>query len=485
MATLKNLLAQEAVLSSQQTALSSQQAALSSQQQALDHSIASVRARIAGMRNMNTAIYNFPNETLSAIFEAGLSETSSSTPRATAFLELSKQPLPIPFEMLVSAISRRWRNVALQTPQLWTNLYINFAQPTQGLHELYLYRSKTCLLDITMVPFTRHEEADFTHARDVGICFKQHMELLTPHVLRWRKLVIKRTFTGDFSAPYSVLAHLYAPALETLEADIHSHPRLAMEVFSGGAPRLSSLKLDGVYFRPPQGAVQYLNLSYIGPPLSHDQFSQLIRPMSSLTHLTMDSGIFENMNHPSFEFPSVISLDFCLCYNSVGVLHSLDFPAVKKLTFRGYSHEVIGAVAQHGRLYPTVTSLTIARSGWDINPIHQDNAPAAINFMSLLPNVRDVTFQGVDPTRILHTLFDCKSAETMLWPHLFAITVTPAVKATIALKMQTWDYIVKVVESRLQLGTPISHITLSPQIIERISKKRQQWLRGKVTLIEC
>jgi hypothetical protein len=330
MATLKNLLAQEAALSSRQTALSSQQAVLSSQQQALEHSLAGVRVRIAEIWNMNAATYNLPSETLSAIFEAGLTETSYPSPHARAFLE----PLPIPFELLISAVSRRWQNVALQTPRLWTDLYINFAQPTHALNDLYLYRSKMCLLDITLIPFCRHQESGFSHAHDIGNSFKQHMELLIPHVVRWRKLAIQGAFTGNFFTPYAVLAHLYAPALETLVAEeIHSQPRLAMEVFSGGAPRLSSVELNGVYFCPPQGAVKHLKLSYTGPSLSHAQFSQLIRPMTSLTHLSIESTIFMGTNHPSIELPSVISLDVSLDVHprSVGALRFLDFPAVEKL----------------------------------------------------------------------------------------------------------------------------------------------------------
>jgi hypothetical protein len=480
MATLKNLLAQEA-------ALSSQQVALSTQQQALEQSLAGVRVHIAELQNMKAATYNLPSETLSAIFEAGLDEASHPTSRAQAFLECSHDPLPIPFEMLVSAVSRRWRNVALQMPRLWTNLWINFAQPTRGLHDLYLYRSKTSLLDITLIPFGRHKP-DFSHADDVGACFKQHMELLIPHVGRWRKLVIQRAFTGGFTEQYSILTHLYAPALETLEADIHTQPQLDMEVFSGGAPRLSSVVLYGPYFRPPPGTIKYLSLSYIGPPISHGQFSQLIRPMSSLTHLMMELTVFEDTNIPSIALPSVISLDIGqsdLSGHSVDVLRFLDLPAVEKLTFRGYSYDMIRVVAQNGRLYPSVTSLTMTRISQDINHAHRDNTPVTINFMSLLPNVRDVTFQGGDSTPILHALHDHQSTNTPLWPHLFAITVTPAIKARVSLKMQMWDYVVKIVESRLQLGTPISHITLSSQIIGRISSKQQQWLRGQVTLIEC
>ena len=462
---------------------------MSSQQQALEHPLAGAGACIAEMRNMNAVTYNLPSETLSDIFEAGLSETSYPTPRGRAFLERFRQPLPVPFEIVISAVSRRWRNVALQTPRLWTDIYINFAQPTQALYDLYLYRSKTCLLDITLVPFDR-KESDFIHSRDVGICFKQHMGLLIPHVVRWRELVIRKAFAGASSAPYAVLAHLYAPALETLVAEIHSQPRLAMEVFSGGAPRLSSVELNGVYFCPPQGAVKYLNLFYIYTgPLSHAQFSQLIRPMSSLTHVTINSTIFLDTNHPSIELQSVISLDISLDGYSIGALRFLDFPAVKKLTFRGYSHEVFKAVAQHRRLYPAVLSLTIASWGHSTiasrDRIDWDIAPVAKDFVSLLPSVRDVTFQGTDSTPMLHALHERDSTDKLLWSHLTAITVTPAVNATISLKKQTWTYVVKVVESRLRIGIPISHITLSSRILERISNKQQRRLREQVALIEC
>src|ERR1700685_3995790 len=158
------------------------------------------------------------------------------------------------------------------------------------------------------------------------------------------------------------------------------------------------MELRGACFRPPQGAIKYLGLSYIIPPISHGQFSQLIRPMSSLTHLMMELTVYEDTNIPSIELPSVIWLDIGqsdLSGHSVDVLRFLDLPAVEKLTFRGYSYDMIRVVAQNGRLYPSVTSLTMTRISQDINHAHRGNTPVTINFMSLLPNVRDVTFQGV------------------------------------------------------------------------------------------
>lgn len=202
--------------------------------------------------------------------------------------------------------------------------------------------------------------------------------------------------------------------------------------------------------------------------------------MSSLTHITMDLNISTDANHPSIELPSLISLDYRLSDGSVGVLRFLDCPAVEELTFHGYSHRVIEAVVHHGRLYPAVLSLTMASDD------HADrDSRLATAFMSLLPNIQGVTFRGTGTTSILYSLQHRKSTGELLWPHLSDITVTPARNATIQAKKNIWDNIVEVVQSRIQLGTPISRITLSSQIIDRISNKQQRLLREQVTLIQC
>lgn len=105
MATMEDLRVQEADLQHSK-------AHLASQLLALDDSIAHVHMRMAEVQdiNRNAITYNLPNETLSAIFEAGLSLTYDS-----------KQH--IPFEILVSTVSRRWRHIALQTSdcgRTWT-----------------------------------------------------------------------------------------------------------------------------------------------------------------------------------------------------------------------------------------------------------------------------------------------------------------------------------------------------------------------------
>jgi len=69
MAMPKNLLAQEA-------ALSSQQVVLFTQQWALEHSLAGVRVHIAEVQNMNAATYSLPSETLYGSARSRLTVTS-------------------------------------------------------------------------------------------------------------------------------------------------------------------------------------------------------------------------------------------------------------------------------------------------------------------------------------------------------------------------------------------------------------------------
>ena len=89
-----------------------------------DSLVAGVRVQIAELRSVNrgAGTYNLPSEILSAIFEAGITETPKTEERDRLSWFDSSEQRTTQFELLVSSVSRRWRNVALQTPRLWTDL---------------------------------------------------------------------------------------------------------------------------------------------------------------------------------------------------------------------------------------------------------------------------------------------------------------------------------------------------------------------------
>jgi hypothetical protein len=98
---------------------------------------------------------------------------------------------------------------------------------------------------------------------------------------------------GMVRSPYTVfsaLAHLCAPVLETLVFDFGGSKRPMMDLFTGGAPRLSHMELTGVYLRPPLDAVKFAKLRTVrGSLLNYAEMSQLLLPMRSLIHLQMGS----------------------------------------------------------------------------------------------------------------------------------------------------------------------------------------------------
>jgi len=94
-----------------------------------------------------------------------------------------------PFEILVSQVTQHWRNVAIATPGLWTQIYV----PNNGHLDIvaaYLTRSGSLPLDIDVK----------MSVEDPFICLPPThsiVEAITPHVTRWRRFSIRVLAPGD------------------------------------------------------------------------------------------------------------------------------------------------------------------------------------------------------------------------------------------------------------------------------------------------
>jgi hypothetical protein len=206
--------------------------------------------------------------------------------------------------------------------------------------------------------------------------------------------------------------------------------------------------------------------------------------MCSLTRLSIAAHIVQDAgNRPPIKLSSVLVLDIYFYHHDTdsSTFCILDFPAVESLTIHSGTDVAIRALTH---VYPNVQSLTLAN---DSKSSDTENPPVAlvVDFISLLPAVRDVVFQGTNPSAILNALYNRTSTDELLWPDLSAITVVAAGGAKVMQKKQTWTCIVKVVKNRVQLGHPISSIQLSSQIVERGSQTQKQWLRKQTALTEC
>lgn len=187
----------------------------------------------------------------------------------------------VEFQVLVSHVCRHWRQVATQTPALWTHLTFEEPPPFEK-SQVWIERSKGCPLVIEVDATKPEPDAlDLDDDDDEGggeggggderaqtskemdqlslDDMAQILALLVPHVARWQRVEI---MVSDFALMHLALTRFAAcagaPLLETLQLyhyeDCESYDtfepralRAALLPFRGNAPRLAEVALWGVH----------------------------------------------------------------------------------------------------------------------------------------------------------------------------------------------------------------------------------------------
>ncbi|KDQ21937.1 hypothetical protein BOTBODRAFT_217749 [Botryobasidium botryosum FD-172 SS1] len=179
-------------------------------------------------RNLLIPINRLPDELLSLVFELAASD-STYRPDVRTHIQL-----------IVSGVSKHWRGVALNTPDLWTAVN-KFNRP---LAHLFVTRSKQAQLDIHC--HSPHESVIAYHDPTLspqpiphsGAGFVHFITPFLPHSNRWRSLRI----SGVKRSELEVLSPLQAPELqhlwissflETSSTASLSEPNVSLTLFSG------------------------------------------------------------------------------------------------------------------------------------------------------------------------------------------------------------------------------------------------------------
>ncbi|KAL0566065.1 hypothetical protein V5O48_015953, partial [Marasmius crinis-equi] len=196
----------------------------------------------------------------------------------------------MPFQMLVSHVCKHWREVALETPTLWTSMNFCFGSSIESA-KVWVERSKSQPLEITidcslpdefevsetdsedededvdqvMVDGTTNQDQDQTPKTEPDppiLSTNQILEFLTiitPHVDRWRSF---RLVASHYNRIYPVLEKLAecpsASSLESLELYHHddndeyeffpeTEYKKGLLLFHGHAPKLRSVSFWGVH----------------------------------------------------------------------------------------------------------------------------------------------------------------------------------------------------------------------------------------------
>ncbi|KAK7062325.1 F-box domain-containing protein [Favolaschia claudopus] len=184
------------------------------------------------------SILSLPNELLTIIVVAGQHDCGTHTPTAHKS------------EWILSHVSRRFRNVVIGTPGLWTNIEVRFAEDSYEhrfaeVLKLYLQRSN---------PLTMNVSVSLGILDDGVATLAEWLLQVAPEINRIESLsVVLRSIQDDFSLEFAPLRHLAAPNLLNLEIINLSYIRTArcpLQLFSAGAPNLSSVRMDGFFPHP-------------------------------------------------------------------------------------------------------------------------------------------------------------------------------------------------------------------------------------------
>jgi hypothetical protein len=241
---------------------------------------------------IDVPIDKLPNELLCYIFTLG-EEAQDGDDDDDDDDDTQSDVIQLPFKVLVSHVSTRWRTVALGIPTLWTRL--DFAEgPPFDKSRTWLERSKECPLDIeldlTLDQDPRSDDSDNqlnttsedddepedrvpmpgglpplknVQRRLPGRISPQDLplvrDLILPHVPRWR---VFELMVNDFQIMYGILSTLSsipsAPQLQALRLYHYdddedydhfspSHLKQPFIPFSGRAPGLMQAALWGVH----------------------------------------------------------------------------------------------------------------------------------------------------------------------------------------------------------------------------------------------
>ena len=446
----------------------------------VDLDLRTLQAQHSRLLNADTAIYKLPNELLAEIFML------CADNRFWPILPKRNCSSFHLFQVVVSQVSRRWREVALGAPLLWNVINLKVVRPINHRQghilsqlEAHCERSATCFLDITV---------EFQLDADMASFCK----LLGRYSERWRRLSVLTSFQ-EMDDIQNMLVDAKAPILEHLSLSLgtgtvssRQQPSVISAILSS-SPRLSFLRLAGKALgttHPPTSSVTTLHLDgWVRRCMTEELFKSILEGAPLLVNLSLN---MIDLPHP--RDPSVITQSTTLMHlrslrirgpcTPVSRLMSLvDMPRLQSLTldavetfdshvlqnveslildFCPFSKEDLGKLI---RRLPSLSELSIDESTPDI-------------FYMLSPETTDV------PTQ---TETEVAKRRLSPWPRLRTIIVR---------ELQPMDvlYFCNMVFNRQSVGPKSGISPLKRILLDRRSrtvlrtKQKLEWLQESVVV---
>jgi len=299
----------------------------------------------------------------------------------------------------MSHVCTRWRDIALATPLLWTNIDV-YSIDSVDYVTSYLKRSHNCPVDVRFDIW----QSDRLLDPEAGSRILPLVDIALQHIARWRTLLV---FASQKSTTTSILlkmADMAAPLLQRIrivddDEDINDDQHIMdtnqalsvkPRIFTGGAPSLHALRVNRLHCLPPFTNVTTLHLHTSTCFSSLEMNTQVLSELSAacpflstlsihgnfrgaclgdkITMPSLRSLWFYNGDTLAAKFLTAVSLPNletlwldCPQYQVIQVIATAHpqptFPALRYLTLQSFDFY---ASSQFAKAFPTITALHLS-----------------------------------------------------------------------------------------------------------------------------
>ena len=356
-------------------------------------------------------VEHLPVEILEHIFvlagERGTLNTCSVTQ------ESSSSAYPV--ELTVSAVSRRWRAIALNYSRLWTNIRLS-PRTTLSCLQLYLDRSRRRPLNVEIV-FTVPNSATVTGRPVPEWTLRTLMDVALQALPRWSQLYVSTPFPDLLMAIMSLLGqpHLSAPSLDVLVIEcpfqaglLSGNGNMYPKPFPRGAPRLRYVQLHRCTF-PMQEDEQLPRLhsfDVASAPWTLSDLHVLSNVASQLVHLAVMSS-YKLDAHETLHFPALRTLRIGDYFQNSTILQLVEAPQLEVLQIEdmevqfnvtaGWYVDALKGRSASGRTgkFPRLRSLRLQMPGSPADPSPLIVGERFGEFLGLFPSIEHLAFVGL------------------------------------------------------------------------------------------
>ncbi|KAF5321131.1 hypothetical protein D9619_001683 [Psilocybe cf. subviscida] len=357
------------------------------------------------------------------------------------FLAYPKNQIPqrAPFEVLLSHVSKYWRNVAQGTASLWTTITIR-SPHSLGWLPVYLERAgKFTSFDLTIDVY-RWDKLTRKSKRMRQRFAQEVADNILPVFGRVEKLTILCYQEVTVDAFQSHIKNVSADRLRVFEVRFDPSRDDGHEghaLFTKGAPNLRYLKTTFADCLPPPSALRnlttmYLNLGPLGNSLTYPAFVDILKATRSVRYLTiahaMPSFITSWPVHlaaPDFTLPNLECLRLLENgYMAAKFLLSVSAPNLESLWLH-CSLDNFGFFFDAPQMQPTTTASTNTAQPAKFARLRyftafNDIMYSAVKFATVFPNITHLHL----PFANFYHSNQLQAALIFHWPLLRTIVLT-------------------------------------------------------------